>query len=476
MIFRDLNNLASKNINTIIVGSGPAGITVAKKLEKKKISTLIIEAGPMQSSSESQEEYEGQIIGDKYVDISASRLRQFGGTSNHWSGVCHPMEEHDFANWPIKKIDLDIYTKEAMKILNLSGNFNVNKFNEDFNIITTKQSDVNFAKKYYKQIKISKYINLIANCTLQDLNFKNNQIKSIEVYKNKKKHTLKSKFYVLACGALENSRILLWNNYKKNLFDSDMPIGKYFHDHPTHDVAEGILDLEKTYKFIYKNNLEKNLDPKCDPWLYLAPNQAFIKKNLILNNRVDIYYQRYKSSNDYSSKIYKKLVCAAPNYVSKYLKKFPNQLPVRIESHLEQNLDPKNKVVLNFNKKDSMGIPTIKLYWSRSKIIRDTSKKTLLTLAKFFTKENIGRLAIKNFLFNDDYYQDQGGYHHMGGTCMGHTAKSSVVDKNLKVHNIENLYIAGSSVFKTGGYTNPTFTIVQLSLRLGDEIVKKNEI
>jgi len=60
--------------------------------------------------------------------------------------------------------------------------------------------------------------------------------------------------------------------------------------------------------------------------------------------------------------------------------------------------------------------------------------------------------------------------HHMGGTRMGIDKLNSVVNKDLKVHNIDNLYVSGSSSFVTGGYTNPTYTIVQLSIRLAEKI------
>ena len=63
--------------------------------------------------------------------------------------------------------------------------------------------------------------------------------------------------------------------------------------------------------------------------------------------------------------------------------------------------------------------------------------------------------------------------HHMGGTRMGIEKFNSVVNKDLKVHNINNLYINGSSNFVTGGYTNPTFTIVQLAVRLAEKIKEK---
>ena len=59
----------------------------------------------------------------------------------------------------------------------------------------------------------------------------------------------------------------------------------------------------------------------------------------------------------------------------------------------------------------------------------------------------------------------------MGGTRIGLNKSDSVVDKNLKVHGIKNLYIAGSSVFRTSGHCHPTYTLVQLSLRLAEHII-----
>ena len=57
----------------------------------------------------------------------------------------------------------------------------------------------------------------------------------------------------------------------------------------------------------------------------------------------------------------------------------------------------------------------------------------------------------------------------MGGTRIGKNTSDSVVDDDLKVHNLENLFISGSSVFRKSGY-KPTFTIVQLSLRLANKL------
>ncbi len=53
---------------------------------------------------------------------------------------------------------------------------------------------------------------------------------------------------------------------------------------------------------------------------------------------------------------------------------------------------------------------------------------------------------------------------------MSDDPRHGVVDRNARVHGIGNLYVAGSSVFPTSGYANPTLTIVALALRLADHL------
>jgi choline dehydrogenase-like flavoprotein len=61
----------------------------------------------------------------------------------------------------------------------------------------------------------------------------------------------------------------------------------------------------------------------------------------------------------------------------------------------------------------------------------------------------------------------------MGTTRMSRLPSGGVVDPTGRVHGVRNLYVAGSSVFPTGGCANPTLTIVALSLRLGDELARR---
>ena len=66
----------------------------------------------------------------------------------------------------------------------------------------------------------------------------------------------------------------------------------------------------------------------------------------------------------------------------------------------------------------------------------------------------------------------RGGQHHSGTTRMAQSNSKGVVDRNLKVFSLSNVYVCGSSVFPTNGWVNPTFTIVALSLRLSHHLTK----
>ena len=155
MIFDKLSQVPNFN-EIIIVGSGPAGISMALHLEKKGVSSIIFEAGKLNSDEYSQSFYKGKTIGDDYPDLSLSRLRQFGGTSGHWGGNCIELDEYDFDSWPIEKGDLNKYKDESYKILNIKGNFYKKKFNENIDIINLNWSNVRFREKYYNKIKNSK--------------------------------------------------------------------------------------------------------------------------------------------------------------------------------------------------------------------------------------------------------------------------------------------------------------------------------
>ena len=142
MIVNNLSEILSNNINVIIIGSGPAGISTAIKLEKNKIKSLILEAGNIEQEIDSSNYLKGEVKGDEYPELSSLRLRQFGGTSGHWGGNCNPFREEDINEWPIKLKDLNKYSLEAKEILNLKKKFYDEKFSENLKLYNLSWSDV----------------------------------------------------------------------------------------------------------------------------------------------------------------------------------------------------------------------------------------------------------------------------------------------------------------------------------------------
>jgi len=474
MIFNNYSEIKDLKFDLIIVGSGPAGISLALELESKKISTLIIEAGKHNFSEESQKFYNGSIIGDEYPPLSVTRLRQFGGSSGHWGGVCRSLEEHDFINWPIKKKDLEIHANKAKNIINLKrNNFFKKNINEDFDVVRFEVSPLNFRDKYKEQIKKSKYIHLITESFVTKL-VGDKKINEVIFYNKGNYFSLKSKYFVLACGGIENSRLMhLIRKNNPKLLDPKMPIGNYFLEHPYNKIGEAFIDVDNFNKFLKKKSLENIIKVNCDIWFSIAPNKKFVENNNLLDSVMHFNFV-YTDTNVQKKTFIEKLKCVAPEYVRKILIKNNNKaITASISAQTSQLIEFDNKVQLNKTKKDPIGIEEPSLYWKRSELVRNTYKKNIEKLGNFFIDQEIGRVAAEDFIYSKKPFGNPSGGHHMGGTRIGLKSSNSVVDKNLMVHGVHNLFIAGSSIFASAGYANPTFTIVQLSIRLAEHLSKK---
>ena len=142
---------------------------------------------------------------------------------------------------------------------------------------------------------------------------------------------------------------------------------------------------------------------------------------------------------------------------------------------LEQTPNEQSKIYLG-NQLDKFGQRKIKLDWKFNKIERRTVNFLMAYTADVLQKNKIGTLKMDSQLYNfkETLPLDlRGGQHHCGTTRMATFQKNGVVDKNLKVFGMKNLFVCGSSVYPTNSWVNPTFTIIALSFRLADNISNK---
>ena len=474
MLINNLNDFQTPEF--VIVGAGPAGTTLANQLSLTNKKVLLLEGGGEEINEIDQNRYKGKVIGDKYFDLDVARLRYFGGSSNHWGGNCAPLDEIDFLQWPFEKKDLDEYRENARKILNIKEKFEKYESSifKSFKLSSMLESDVNFKEKYFEQFKKDKNIFLTLNANLLQIisDDSNGYVTELLIKKNdniKKLIIPKKTKIILSCGGLENSRILLWSKAKsQNNFLNGLPIGKYWMEHPSGHIAQFLGEENKVNK-VFKDR--KNF--------FLVPSKSFIQDEDLNNIRFSFLFwdNIYEKS---MAHYVKDLICIAPNLSKSIIEKISKNVVhcvsvIRFNS--EQKPDFNNCVKLSKYKYDDLGMPRIELHWNIGDDVFITLKKTLEQLGEEIINLNLGRIGVDKYVYEKSFKESNdifGNYHHMGGTIMSSSQRKGVVDKNLKVENTNNLYVLGSSVFPSGGHFNPTFTIVQLALKLANHL--KNTI
>ncbi len=496
-MFKDIKDLSFDKENSYdvcIVGSGPAGISVVKKLLNSKYKIALLESGGLYPEDDYQVLNEGKNSGPSFLSLDHSRMRSFGGAGLLWAGWCAPFESNEFekksflnlSGWPISLKDLEIYYKEAAKILGISYDKfydkkligettrekNFKEFFRDESLLKATVFQVsspenrNLAEKYRLDLENSNNTDVIFHSTVTNINLSDNgkDVDNVSISDLSGSRTnIKAKIFVLACGALENPRILLSSNkfYKNGIGNSEGLVGSCFMSHP------GINNVGEIYKISRGkcfNGPKKELNYKVS--FEISPKERFRQK--ILRHSLSIKNSDLIKKSDYSNffLIMKKTFC---QIIGK--KYFSNNWNLTVG--LEQPPTSSNYLKLD-NKTDQLGIPKINMYWNKiSSIERDTVIKSVDTMAKELGILNTGRIKLKEDLLSGKAFNiDDPINHHIGTTRMSDSYKTGVVDKNCKVFGLSNLYIAGSSVFATSSIVNPTYTIVALSLRLGEYLKK----
>ena len=516
----DTNFLNQKNINSdiCVIGSGPSSFSFIKKFLNLNYSISILESGnfffdqKVNLLNQGQLDMFGNFPHEEYM-LKSARVRMVGGTSNVWAGWSGPLLKEDFENkywipksgWQINYDNLKNYYFEAQKILSLSKfiydeklfdyypkKVTIDKLeNFDHSFWQFSNPPLNFKKKFEQEIKELKNINLYFNCTATNFSKGiDEKIENLGAYNSKKDKILfKAKYFIIACGGIENAAILL--NSKQNIrqLDNNNNIGNYFFEHPHITLARGTtnnLNFLKTYKrqkLQQLNNIESLVG-------------FSLKKTDRVKNHISNCINVISNHNllDVESAVIARHIMALRGKIvntSKFISIFLKNIPELIKTlnFLTKNTFVKNKNFYIISRLEQQPLHDNKVYLSKSKNkygnflpqinwrLSDLDYKTLKInyekISKNFKLENIGKINASNFIETIDKETKKDVFavgHHMGTTRMSENHSNGVVDKNLKVHNIKNLFVAGSSIFPTGGFINPTMTIIALSLRLGNHI------
>jgi choline dehydrogenase-like flavoprotein len=506
-----------------IVGGGVAGISIASQFMGSGSRVCLLEAGGMQPEADSQQLYEVANEGHIAVAGEDTRLRMFGGSSNQWTGRCAPLDAADFAprswvphsGWPISRQDLDAYYRRAHVVCDL-GDFAYGA--ETLRALGTPahrldmeklepqlwqmSAPTRFGTKYGPALRATKNVDVVlhSNAMGVRLDPSGTSADHIEVVTPEgKRHRVKARFFVLACGGIENPRLLLMSDdiQKHGVGNQRDIVGRFFMQHlrtdatlvmegdpylvsriyGQHDTASGQfivgMRLGDRYQAAQKvlngsayTSREGSGNPDSGANSGSRVARAFAQGKVPEN----LGQELLNVVTDFSD--------LAINLRQRFLR--PGAEPYsrgirQLVLESEQAPNPASRIRLSAER-DVLGARRAIADWRVTPLDLASCQELIFTVAAEMARLYKARISVPHWLHSGrdnwaGHLRDVA--HHMGTTRMSASEADGVVDKNCCVFGVPNLYIAGSSVFPTGGQANPTLTIVALALRLADHLQAK---
>jgi choline dehydrogenase-like flavoprotein len=477
-----------------IIGSGFAGAVLGEALVRQGIKTAILESGPGVRGTSIDPRFHQldtyRSGGPIAYPLAGSRYRGLGGTSLLWGGMCPRLQPIDFeknsytpagASWPINYKDLEPYYGQAEQALRVRGGKRSRyhpPINRDYSIPSDRSvtplesllmdagviiSDIPFSTSidrghsflsdrfgpYLRMIdshlpafQKSDHGSLISGITATRLDADDTgTIRGVEVRDlDRNIKNLRAHIYVVACGGLESPRLLLLSRldaFPNGIGNNHDLVGRFFMEHRPAPFRGRVRLGWQTFSLIQL---------KADSQQYYEEFKRLGMGGMSLGFDLEgaIDGQRIRSGE--IGEAFTRL----------------HSRNLEITAGTEMKPVPENRLTLDPKAKDYFGNPGAVLFLSESDEDRRTVARGKKIVQKIFAE-----LGVKDV---EELPRIIWSHHHMGTCRMGDNPRTSVVDRNLRVHGTTNLFVAGSSVFVTSGTANPTLTLTALSIRLAEHM------
>jgi len=508
MIFNNPADLAGRlAFDVCIVGTGPAGMTIARSLPAS-LRIALIEAGGFDYIPEDQRNYEGETSGLRPGYLSSSRARMFGGSSNCWGGWCHPLDEYDLqrkdwlpasAAWPFPRESLVPYYDKASKLLGLGSFFPGER---DWKTLPTDPSEssdlrllafqfcnppMRFGTQFRAELERSSniFVYLHSNAAAFECG-PDRRVRAVQlVGKAGNTFRVEAGFFVLAAGGIENARILLnsTDTHGTGLGNQHDQLGRYFMAHTPIWGAGEILFADRDSAMMDRIRTSGVLN-------FLSLSDQAKRREGLLN--LGLWLQ-YDHPNEYRGQsLVRKLddeltdsglglsvdsaLGGSRNHIERTASAFMRSIDDKVNTTKfsflavpETAADRDNRVSLATDT-DSLGVRKVRVKFRPTEIDESSFQRSLSLMARILGRQMLGRMRIRYDA--QDPASRQADEHHMGTTRMHEDPRQGVVDRNCVVHGTPNLYVAGSSVFASSGFANPTLTILALAYRIADHLAE----
>lgn len=510
-----------------IIGTGPAGITIARELSGTPLLVTLLESGGTERQEASDALNEIESVGwNRVMDQWAVRNRLVGGSSNTWSGRCAPFDEIDmqrrdwvpYSGWPFKIGDLASYIDRSAKHLGLGAG---NGITDDRIWALTGQSrrrtgpDPDPDKlrpmfwqysrdtaNHYDNTRFGHFtdtlgpnVTVVTNATVLRINATESAtaVESVEFASTAGRlWTLPASIIVLCAGGIENARLLLSSdNVAPHGLGNDKDlVGRFLMDHLRGPVAtfrlKGANVCLNQFRTFKSSSAGSNV---FQPGLRLSPTiqrderllncSAWVHEYIAADDPWEMLIHFLRREPDARPDI--RSMLANSGLVIYGLKEhfishraLPRKLAeVTLESMCEQVPNPDSRITLS-SRRDRLGMRISRIDWRVSAEEARTMRRMAELMLNQFSHMGIDPPELAEWVRDGDMipqtFQDVA--HPTGATRMADDPAQGVVDSQCRVHGVNGLFIAGSSVFPTAGHANPTQLIITLAVRLSDTLRK----
>ncbi len=531
-MIEDARSLSSRELidaDILIIGGGAAGISLALNFIGKNLKVVILESGGLTYERQTQALYRGNNVGLRYEPLDLCRVRVFGGsTDKHgWAGWCKIFRESDFetrdwvahSGWPISKTVLEPYYRKALKNVMLPPDLeklsekeaqaedNLPLNGDCVNDPAALSTAPHLSETFQDIIKASQNIRVIlhANVTRIETDFDGRTVTAVQFETLTHQHfCIEPRFTVIAAGGIETARLMLISDQtvKPGLGNVSGWVGRCFMDHPRYAWGQisAVSDPSRLLRYDPTHGVGQRrygVPPAGAPPLFgagIALSDAALRRERTLGSRTWILPVAYQGERDGGRELRdvvlwatrhripsdivlrtRKIIGDVPNAAAAVLAHLRSIVGRSARWHfvtiLEPEPNPDSRVLLD-SKTDRFGLRRVKLDWRLTPLAQHTLQVTQRLIVKDLQSRGIGCLVEGQGgpLANQKFEEPRWVWHHMGTARMSENPGQGVVDVNCKVHGMNNLYVAGSSVFPTCANDMPTLTLMALAFRLADHL------
>ncbi len=528
-----------------IVGMGPAGLTLALEAEKRGLSVLLVDIGSIDGTPVTNNT---ATIADpaRHAPLPLASYQGLGGTSWLWGGRCVQFEKIDFqkrsyvphSGWPCSYTQLQPWYNVAAQYLDcgnakfhspVTGWDNLPDFDLSQHERWARQPQL--AHRLKERVIASANILLLCDTQVTGMTFDDGQhhhVTSLIAINQSRTLSLTAKHYVLACGGVETTRLLLaaQHTYPSTFAGPHGPLGRYYMGHIFGSIASIVLnnpndvtaldfhpDATGTYVRRRFTLTAQAQEQHCllntsfyidNPPFYDATHRNPTLSLIFIALRIPAIGRKLIAEAIRLRHIGPPPYRIAPHLMNilrnpfrvvtdivtilkdRYLSRVRkpgfilhnNGGTYALIYHSEQVPNPDSRITLKDNHNKG-ALPDVHIDF------RYLEQDGTSVLRAHTLLDNALRASGKGYVH---YHREQtqrmahimeeatDGFHQVGTTRMGTDPDDSIVDSNGQIHHMDNVLIASSSVFPTTGEANPTLLLVAFAARMAEYIANKQTV